>query len=175
MLHPQAEWRWLFMLFSRRTQRKRKKDALIRPAGAQTNKAWPSMPVPRSFCLVRRQNRYLRIFPPLSCLDIFIISNIAEKGKKNIRRLPRRRIKAAQPAPAPGRNETAEHPLFTGKTNQAAHHVQPQGKGAAAENTSFFLHGSSLAFMEQHARKAGKYSCIFRSLPFLPFSPGCCR
>ena len=57
--------------------------------------------------------------------------------------------------------------FFAGKADQAAHDVQPQGGGTAAEDTGFFLHGRiSLLFQQQYAPKEEKYSNKVESLEF---------
>jgi len=44
-------------------------------------------------------------------------------------------------------------PLFTGKADQAAHHMQPGRKGPAAKDAFFFLHFFILLSNGKDARK----------------------
>ena len=176
MLHPQAEWRWLFMLFSRRTQRKRKKRC-AHPACRSTNEqsmAFHARPalllscqtaepllahLSTSFLLGyihyiqyrgKRQEKYSAFTPPADKGG----TACACAGEKRDRRASafHRENKSSSPSrAAPGERSGRRGYIFL-----PAWFIPRFHGTACPESGKIFLY-------------------FFRSLPFLPFSPGCCR
>ena len=68
-------------------------------------------------------------------------------------------VQLKQPAAARRRDGAFYQFSFAGKTDHAAHDVQAQGGGTAAENAGIFLHDRvPLLFQQQYAPKKEEYT-----------------
>ena len=156
----QARKRAYSFEFSSRVNAKKnaKKNArFLRPAGTQTNKACPARLLLLPQVISDGRTVYLRILPPLSLILRQLYPTRRKNARGKMRRLPGGPVQPQQPSAARGRHGAFYQLFFAGKTNHAAHDVQPQGGGTAAENAGVFFHGRvSLLFRQQYAPKKGK-------------------